>query len=149
MQDYEINDKTLAILPFSKNKSIIYEGKDCYILEKSVSKIMDASCRYYGSSIEGRQKGTANLIGITYKAPIIISEENNVIFFPTSSPRLKECSWISLNNVNKITERNNKISLEFLNKEIIELSISENIIRNQILKASLLESAIKKRSKYK
>lgn len=147
MQEYEISEKTLAILPFSKNKSIIYEGTDCYVLEKSVNKIMDASCRYYGSTIEGRQKGSAALTGITYKVPIIISEENNVIFFPTSSPRLKECGWISLNNLNKYYEKNNKILIEFLNKEIIELSISENIIKHQILKASLLESAIRKRLK--
>lgn len=147
MQDYEINEKTLAILPFSNNKSIIYEDKDCYVLEKSVTKIMDASCRYYGSSIEGRQKGTASLTGITYKAPIIVSEENNVIFFPTTSPRLKECSWISLNNINKLHVKNSKIILEFLNKEKLELLISENIIKNQILKASLLESTIRKRNK--
>lgn len=147
MQDYEINEKTLAILPFSNNKSIIYEDKDCYVLEKTVTKIMDASCRYYGSSIEGRQKGTASLTGITYKAPIIVSEENNVIFFPTTSPRLKECSWISLNNINKLYVKNNKIILEFLNKEKLELLISENIIKNQILKASLLESTIRKRNK--
>lgn len=147
MQEYEINEKTLAILPFSKNKSIIYEGNDCYVLEKSVSKVMDASCRYYGSTIEGRQKGTAALTGITYKVPIIISEENNVIFFPTSSPRLKNCGWVSLNNINKFYEKENKMLIEFLNKEKIELSISENILKNQILKASLLESSIRKRTK--
>ncbi|NLL02336.1 MAG: hypothetical protein GX265_04890 [Mollicutes bacterium] len=147
MKDYEINEKTLAILPYDKNKSVIYEDKDCYILEKSVNKIMDESCRYYGSTFEGRQKGSSTLTGITYKVPIIISEENNMIFFPTNSPRLKECGWISLNNLNRYYEKENKIILEFMNKEVVELSISENIIRNQILKASFLESAIRKRLK--
>lgn len=147
MKDYEINEKTLAILPYDKNKSVIYEDKDSYILEKSVNKIMDESCRYYGSTFEGRQKGSSTLTGITYKVPIIISEENNMIFFPTNSPRLKECGWISLNNLNRYYEKENKIILEFMNKEVVELSISENIIRNQILKASFLESAIRKRLK--
>lgn len=147
LKDYEINEKTLAILPYDKNKSVIYEDKDCYILEKSVNKIMDESCRYYGSTFEGRQKGSSTLTGITYKVPIIISEENNMIFFPTNSPRLKECGWISLNNLNRYYEKENKIILEFMNKEVVELSISENIIRNQILKASFLESAIRKRLK--
>ena len=59
-----------------------------------------------------------------------------MIFFPTNSPRLKECGWISLNNLNRYYEKENKIILEFMNKEVVELSISENIIRNQILKAS-------------
>ncbi len=147
MQDYEINEKTLAILPFSKTKSIIYEGYDCFIIEKSVNKIMDSSCRYYGSTIEGRQKGSTALTGLTYKVPIIISEENNYIFFPTASPRLKECAWISLNNIKKYYLKNDKIYLEFLNKEKIELSISSNILKNQILRATLLESAIRKRIK--
>ncbi|MDD2504954.1 MAG: competence protein ComK [Bacilli bacterium] len=147
MQEYEINDKTLAVLPYNYNQSIVYEGKDCFILEKPVSKIMDNSCKYYGSTMEGRQKGATALTGINYKVPIIVSEENNVIFFPTTSPRLKECSWISLNNINKYYLKEDKIILEFLNKEKLELSISENILKNQILRAALLESAIKKRSK--
>ena len=107
----------------------------------------DNSCKYYGSTMEGRQKGATALTGINYKVPIIVSEENNVIFFPTTSPRLKECSWISLNNINKYYLKEDKIILEFLNKEKLELSISENILKNQILRAALLESAIKKRSK--
>lgn len=147
MKDYEINEKTLAILPYEKNKAIVYEGKDCYILEKSVNRIMDESCRYYGSTFEGRQKGSSTLTGITYKVPIIISEEKNMIFFPTNSPRLKECGWISLNNFNRYYEKDSKIILEFMNKEVVELLLSENIIRNQILKASFLESAIRKRLK--
>lgn len=147
MQNYEINEKTLAILPYSNNKSIVYEDTNSFILEKPVNKIMDNSCRNYGSTIEGRQKGTSALTGITYKVPIIISEEKNVIFFPTSSPRLKECGWISLNNINKFYSSNGKILVEFINKEIVELDISHNILKNQILNASLLESSIRKRTR--
>ena len=36
---------------------------------------MDESCRYYGSTFEGRQKGSSTLTGITYKVPIIISKK--------------------------------------------------------------------------
>ncbi len=145
MNEYEINDRTLAIIPYDNYKSIVYEGTESFILDKPVSKIMDLSCRYYGSTFDGRQKGTASLTGIRYKSPIIISEENNIIFFPTSSPRLKECSWISLNNISKYYDRDSKMAIEFMNKEVIELDISSNILRNQIFRASMLESAIRKR----
>lgn len=145
MQDYEINKKTLAIVPFGKNKTIVYENHDCFILEERASKIMDSSCRYYGSSMEGRQKGTTSLTGITYKVPIVVSEENQIIFFPTSSPRLKDCAWISLSNVQRYFNQGDRIIIEFLNQEIIELPVSYNIINNQILKASRLESLFKKR----
>ncbi len=146
MKDYEINEKTLAVIPFSKSKAIIYEAHDCFIMETSVNKIMDKSCKYYGSSIEGRQKGTASLTGIRYKAPIIISEENNIIFFPTTSPRLKECAWISLNNINRYFDKEDRILIEFMNKEIIEIFITPNVLKNQIFRASMLESNIRKRS---
>ena len=145
MKDYEINKKTLAIFPFSKNKSIVYEDHDCFILEEKVSKIMDKSCRYYGSSIDGRQKGTTTLTGLTYKVPIIVSEENNIIFFPTSSPRLKDCAWISLNNINRYFNQQEKMLIEFNNKETLEIDVSYHILNHQVLKASRLESTIRNR----
>ena len=147
MQDYEINEKTLAIIPFSKRKAIVYEDHECFILEKPVHKIMDSSCRYYGSTISGRQQGTTTLTGLNYKAPIIISEENNIIFFPTTSPRLKECAWVSLNNINKCYNKEDKMLIEFLNKETVELDISANVLKNQIYRASVLESTIRKRTR--
>lgn len=147
MKDYEITSKTLAVIPFSKNKTIVYEDHDCFILDQRVSKVMDKSCRYYGSSIEGRQKGTTTLTGITYKVPIVISEDNNIIFFPTSSPRLKDCGWISLNNLNRYFNQNERILLEFTNQETLELALSYNILNNQVLRASKLESSMRKRSK--
>ena len=35
---------------------------------------MDDSCKYFGSSYQGRYEGTKNLIGMNYKLPIIIEE---------------------------------------------------------------------------
>lgn len=106
---------------------------------------MEDSCEYFGSSLSGRQKGTENLIGVSYKAPIIIEESKNIIFFPTTSPRLKNCNWISLNNLERYYTKNNKIVLEFKNKQKIMLNLSYGIIDNQILRASRLESVLRGR----
>ena len=61
--------------------------------------IIKRSCEYFGSSYNGRHEGTKKLIGISHKAPIIIEESKNLIYFPTSSPRLLDCVWIGLNNI--------------------------------------------------
>ena len=147
MKDYEISKETLAIIPYGKNSSIVYE-KDCnFIVNNSPNNIMDESCRYYGSTIQGRQKGTTNLTGISYKAPIIINEEGNIIFFPTSSPRLKKCCWVSLNNIESYYydfEKNLCIII-FDNKEKMEFDMSYCVLNNQILKSHRLESIINKR----
>jgi len=147
MKDYEISKETLAIIPYGENKSKVFE-KDCnFIINDTPNRIMDDSCRYYGSSFSGRQKGTTNLTGISYKAPIIINEEGNIIFFPTSSPRLKKCCWVSLNNIDSYYydfEKNICVII-FDNKQKIEFDMSYCILNNQILKSHRLESIINKR----
>lgn len=147
MKDYEISKETLAVIPYGKDSSIVYE-KDCnFIVNETPNNIMDDSCKYYGSSIQGRQKGTLDLTGISYKAPIIINEDGNIIFFPTSSPRLKKCCWVSLNNIESYYydfEKNMCIII-FDNKEKIEFDMSYCVLNNQILKSHRLESIINKR----
>ncbi len=146
MEDYEINEKTLAIIPY-KDKSKVYEDNSVFIIDSDVSSIMENSCEYFGSTLKGRQKGTTSLIGITHKTPIIVEESREIIFFPTSSPRLKTCAWISLNNLETYEEQDNKIKLKFNNNETIYLDISYGIIDNQVLRATRLESTLRKRKK--
>lgn len=147
MKNYQINEETLALVPMGKKQTIVYEKKDCYIINEKVSKIMETNCKYYGSSIEGRIKGTYSLTGYTYKAPIILREDKNLILFPTSSPRLKDCSWISLHNIKSVKKINSKSTIEFLNNESLEINTSFNILNNQYLRSLSLENAFKNRKK--
>ena len=144
MSNYEITQKTLALVPLGKTKTIVYENHDCYIVESKLSKIMDDNCKYYGSSIEGRIKGTYSLTGFNNKSPIKIAEDKNMILFPTCSPRLKECSWINSNNINQIIDHKDKCLVEFNNKECLEFETSYNIINNQINRSLQLEKKFKK-----
>ena len=147
MKEYEISKDTLAVVPYGDRKSKVYERNSSFIINDTPNRIMDDSCKYYGSSINGRQQGTTKLTGITYKVPIIVSEEGNIIFFPTSSPRLKKCCWVSLNNIESYYydfEKNLCIII-FDNKEKIEFDMSYCILNNQILKSHRLESIINKR----
>lgn len=146
MREYSINKNTLAVLPFG-DKSIVYEKEDYFLVNTKPNKIMDDSCKYYGSSMAGRLKGTDNLIGVSYKAPIIIEENSPLVFFPTSSPRLKKCAWICLNNISKYyyDKNSKKCIVKFLNDETIAFSMSYNILNNQVLKANRLEYVLRNR----
>ena len=86
-------------------------------------------------------------VGITHKSPIIIEESREIIFFPTSSPRLNNCSWISLNNIKNFIKNNEKTKIIFDNQKEIIVDVSFGIMENQILRASLLESTLRKRKK--
>lgn len=83
---YTINKKTLAIVPISEKSSKIYEKDNIIIVPKSSQKLIEENCMYYGSSYNGRKKGTVDLIGVTHKSPIVIEETHGLIFFPTCSP---------------------------------------------------------------
>ena len=144
IDSYEINLSTLAIIPVNEKTSNVIEEDNVYTINKSTTEIIDHSCKYFGSSYKGRTEGTKNIIGFSYKLPIIIDELREIIFFPTSSPK-KECCWISLNQISRF--ENNKVNsiIIFKNNFKLELDISYNTLENQILRANYLETSIRKR----
>ena len=149
MSDYEINEETLAIVPKNAEKSVIHEKFASFVVDKPVNKIMEDSCEYFGSSLTGRQKGTTKLTGISHKAPIIIEETKDVIFFPTTSPRLKRCAWLSLNNIESYYRKKNKLVVEFKNKKKLVFNISYAVIDNQYSRATKLNYVLNQRKNEK
>jgi competence protein ComK len=147
MINYEINNDTLAVIPISDYKSKVIEKENEYEINMTPMQIIENSCKYFGSSYKGRFFGTKSMIGVTHKSPIIIEETKEIIFFPTNSPRLYECAWISLNNVNKHIKKDNKTVVEFNSGYLLNLDISYGSLDNQILRASRLESMLRKRKK--
>ena len=145
MNEYKINKKTLAIMPINDEKSKIYETDNIVIVQKSVQKIIEENCEYYGSSYSGRKKGTVEMIGVTHKSPIVIEDSCNIIFFPTCSPRLHKCSWISLNNIEDYKTYQNNSVIKFQNDFTLQVHVSVKIINNQILRATRLESVLHRR----
>ncbi|MBO6195105.1 MAG: competence protein ComK [Bacilli bacterium] len=145
MISYEVNCDTLALIPVSENETKIIERDNVFIVNKPVMEIIEDSCEYFGSSYLGRHEGTKKLIGITHKAPIIIEESKNLIYFPTSSPRLMNCIWIGLNNIKTYESNNGKTELLFDNNKKIRLNVSFGSFDNQVLRATKLESVLRKR----
>ncbi len=144
MRNYRITKDTLAILPYGIKKSLVYEGRNRIIVDSRPIKIIDFNCMFYGSTLSDRIKCTTNLTGFTYKAPVQVRNEANMVFFPTSSPRLKECAWISIEKLkNHYFDEAKKLSIiTFTNNISIEVDVSHEIIGNQILRADRLESIL-------
>ena len=140
--DYEINRDTLAIIPIDENTSKIYEEENEYIINKSSNSIIKENCEFYGSSYEGRCIGTKNLTGIKTKYPIIIEESRNIIFFPTTSVRTQQSSWIALNNIETYSKNQNKSKIKFKNNKDININISFYSLENQICRAIMLKSKL-------
>ena len=144
-ETYEINSSTLAIVPITEGISKIIEEDNVFTVSKSPTEIIDDSCKYFGSSYQGRFEGTKRLTGINYKSPIIIEETRNIIFFPTSSPRFHNCTWVALNQIDNFEKMKNNSVITFESGQLLKLEISYGSLENQILRATRLESILKKR----
>ena len=144
--NYEINEGTLAIVP-SKKQSKIYEDNKEYIVENTPYEVMDYSCKYYGSSYEGRKEGTKAILNASYKVPIIVDSGRNLIFFPTNSPSADDCCWLSLKNIKDVKEQDyNSTLITFNNGVSISLPISKRTMENQIFRASRLDLIMRDRN---
>lgn len=143
---YEISRGTLAIVPNSEENSLVYEDDSRYIVNETPFKIMEDSCKYFGSTYNGRKDCAKSILGAEYKVPIIVEENNNIIVFPTTSPSSADCVWISLGRIKyfeKIDSSNTKIVFDN-NREII-VPCSYRTIENQVSRASRLDLVMRNR----
>ena len=143
---YEVNNGTLAVLPNDEDTSLVYEDDNRYIIQEKAYKIMDDSCKYFGSTYEGRKNGSKEILGAEYKVPIIVEDSNNLIVFPTTSPFSDDCVWISLKrvkNIFKIDSFNTKILFDN-NVEII-VPCSFRSVEKQLSRASRLDLILRNR----
>lgn len=135
--NYEISPLTLAIIAVENDlgdvNTHVFEDKLDYIIYNSPVNMIDYACRYFGSSLRGRLDGTRDVCGITHKAPISIDPASGMYFFPTTSPRNKNCSWIAHSHIDfiKATE-NQKTRIFFKNGESITIDMSPGSMMNQI-----------------
>lgn len=146
--DYEINKDTLAVLPLIDNKSRVVERKNEYIVNSKPYQVMEHSCEYFGSSLSGRLNGSKSMLGTIYKAPILVEESRNIIFFPTSSPSLEDTAWISLGNIDKYEQLGDKAKIIFRDGKEIIVDMPYLSLENQILRSARLESIIRSRKNY-
>ena len=144
--NYEINEGTLAILAKNR-KSLILEDDKKYVVDSLPFDVVDHSCKYFGSSYEGRREGTKEILHINYKVPIIVDNSRNLIFFPTNSPISDDCSWLSLKSIKSIKEGDfNTTDVIFNNGVSINIPVSKRTMDNQILRASRLDLIMRNRN---
>lgn len=146
-ESYEINRRTLLIVPESEKLTHIYEEDDEFLVSLSPFEIIDNSCKFFGSSYDGRFKGTKALVGYSYKSPIIIEDSNRIIFFPTTSPRLWDCSWINFNNIKGYIKTDKSCEVILTNNKRVTINMSYSSLENQMLRASKLWYALEKNSR--
>lgn len=142
---YEISNGTLLIMP-DKNESLVYEDYEKFSVDQSPFKIMEESCKYFGSTYDGRKEGAREILGAQYKLPIIVEDSNNLVVFPTNSPDSDDCVCISLKRVRSYQKvDNNSTKVLFDNGVEIVIPTSYRSFENQISRAARLDLIMRNR----
>ena len=131
--NYEINDETLAVMSFDEDKARIIESDDDYVVNEIPYSIMENSCKYFGSSFEGRVLGS------------IVEESKDLIFFPTEALSSPSVAWISYKRIKNVEKYGRKTRVIFDNDESVVVNCPYFSIKNQIFRCNMLETISKNR----
>ena len=134
---YIIDEDTYFLIKKEKRVEVVTKNQN-YEFMVTFDNFINESCKYYGSSYEGRKKGSRYLLSLTSKLPIILNEKKNLVLFPISSDRSKNNIWFLYNNILSYKRVKNYVEVTFKNKEKMIFLISYYIFRNQMLKCSQL-----------
>jgi len=144
---YEIDLSTLMLIGLDDVSTKVVTTDNEFIIKESCKKIIDNSCKYFGSSLVDRIKATNRLVKMASKTPIVVEESRNIIFFPLKSTREKNNIWISFNNLDTYTKDNNKTIFNFKCGKQISLNFSYYIIDNQVTRSLILDYELNNRRK--
>ena len=144
---YEIDLSTLILIGLNENSTKIITVDKDLVINSSCKKIVDNSCKYFGSSLVDRIKMTTRLVKFNSKTPILIEESRNIIFFPLRSTRENNNIWISFNNLDKYIKNGSKTILIFKNSREITVDFSYYIVDNQVTRCIILDYELNNRRK--
>jgi len=142
---YEIDLSTLMLIGIDDENTKVITSDNEIIVNCNSKKIIDNSCKFFGSTLNDRVKMTNRLVNISSKSPIIIEETRNIIFFPLRSVRDKNNIWIAYNNLDKYIKKDDKTVFYFKNGKSVDINFSYYIIDNQVTRSLMLDYEIRKR----
>ena len=128
-----ISGKTLIIYYNNFNTVMINTDGKIIINGNFIRSLLNKSCLFYGSSLNGRLKGSKDLLKCRYKLPIIISESNRLIFFPVN-----KYFWINFNMIESFEKKENHTIITFKNGYKRSIFVSYRVVNNQMFKCSRL-----------
>ena len=147
IKDYIINGETVVMMSISNSSCRIYETEKVFDVDISLKEILEESCKYFGSSLEGRTESSKYHLKYDYKLPIIIDENREIIIFPTKSYNSLNSYVIFINQIKDYEKKDNIIKIILKNNKVIEINESFGIFENQYLRSLKLLNTLKNMKK--
>lgn len=143
--EYVINDKLLCFTQDinDKNSILVVEKDRKMTLKGNSFRFLKKCCYCYGHSYNIQRQFIIDHFNYYIKTPIILSEYNKIILFPTASPESNDCIWIAYNNIDRYVEIDKKYTeIYFKGGKILKIKASYTTIDNQITKCIKIEKKL-------
>lgn len=135
--NYKITLDTFALLPAFdidyQTRAITSEGV-INIAHPPLS-IIKENCLRYGSSYNGRREAVLYHLNYIQRTPIPIHPSLGIIAFPTKSIKHADCIWLFLHAIHDIRKVDQKVYIEFINGQQLNLNESIHIIKKNFDRA--------------
>ncbi|MHD0448971.1 competence protein ComK [Staphylococcus cohnii] len=123
----------LPVGQYEGTRVLRYKEEESMIKERT-HKIIDRSCRFYGSSYVFKKEDTIRITGISIKPPILFTPLFPTYFFPTHSDRKTQNTWINIHYVQSIRSlKDKKCRVNFVDNQYIVVNISAHSMQHQYL----------------
>lgn len=148
----EVTPYTLAVIPYTtkggKLYSKILEKTAEFIVKLSPTEVMEKSCNFFGSSLEGKQEGTKKILKYSHKLPICLEPLSNMYFFPSTSPSNKGCYWLAHSHIRELRATEDfKTEVIFFNRKSLVVDVSHGSLENQLHRTAQYKHLLGKRIK--
>ncbi|MBE4907111.1 competence protein ComK [Bacillus luteolus] len=132
---YIICDHTIALIPIENGFTKIVTINEELYCTKSTIDIIKESYFQGNAFSEYRRTAILEMPSFSQRAPIPIKPHENLYFIPSHNPYNGECVWISYHHIKKVISiRSNYTLIIFGNYLVIRISVSADIIKDQLHK---------------
>lgn len=102
LKEYRLDENALALFPeyeIGKKLTKVFSRYGNLVVESTQDAILDATLRYYGSSLRGAREGAKSVLGNIKRIPIMVNEILGQYWFPTTSPVDEKCIWLAFHHI--------------------------------------------------
>jgi competence protein ComK len=144
LNDYIIHEYTMGILPYYSDHgelySIVLEQYRVVKVALSPIKIMNDSCIFYGSDMDGRKASAHSIFAGKKMMPVLVSEKYKLCMIPVCSPYKPKCVWIAYQHVLDVIDDNGQALILFTNHNKAKVELTKRTLQTKLGVAARLVS---------
>ena len=146
---YLINCETSALISYFQNGfeyTQVIEGNSSFFVSQSPDEIVKESFLYAGVELGGATKSSRSILKKTYKLPVALSAQKNIILIKCKIHKLKGTIWLIHSHISDIEPHHNQTIVYLEGGYSLKLDINTETLQTRRNQATFLRTTLLERS---